>query len=156
MEYFQLNSYYRLLIHKIGDYYGLARQIDNSRKCIILYKTSNTREPWNKLQNMTKKVSIMQRKVQTLEPSQQSDPQIHSLQDREAIYEATRARIFAEEAQQRNNWLQTNETVNSNGLWTVQNYQNILFHHPNMYQMQMYYQDQENYPTGLQPWFNYF
>lgn len=142
------------MIHKIGDYYGLARQIDNDRKCIILYKTSNIREQWNKLQklqNMTRKVSIMQRKVQTLSTCQETNIQIHSLQDREAIYEATRARIFAEEAQQRDQTLVSHER-----LWTgmsVQNYQDILYY-PSMYQMQMYYQDQENY--GLQPWFNQF
>ena len=96
MEYFQLNSYYRLLIHKIGDYYGLARQNDSVRKCIILYKTSVTKEPINKLKDLTRKFSIMQRKVENTPVTSQNTTEIHSFKDREAIYEATRARIFSE------------------------------------------------------------
>ena len=84
------------MIHKIGDYYGLARQIDPVRKCIILYKTSVTKEPINKLKDFTRKISIMQRKVEKSPIKPQNNTEIHSFKDRQAIYEAARARIFSE------------------------------------------------------------
>ncbi len=104
LEYFQLNSYYRLLIHKIGDYYGLSRQIDNSRNCIILYKTNATvAVPRQKLQDMSRKFKIMKRLQEERKDFIKSDTKQEvkdSVEEREAIYKATRARIFSQDSVQ--------------------------------------------------------
>ena len=38
MDYHHMNSYLRLLIHKVAIYYKMGHEVDLPRKCISLYK----------------------------------------------------------------------------------------------------------------------
>ncbi|KAG0221955.1 cAMP-regulated phosphoprotein 21 [Mortierella sp. GBA43] len=45
MEFPWLNSYYRLMIHRTADYFGLGRQVDVSHKRIRVFKTEHSTIP---------------------------------------------------------------------------------------------------------------
>lgn len=43
IEYQHLNSYLRLLVHKVGHHYNLGHQWDAHRQCLVLYRLEGSR-----------------------------------------------------------------------------------------------------------------
>ncbi|KAJ3204936.1 cAMP-regulated phosphoprotein 21 [Clydaea vesicula] len=52
MEFPGMNSYQRLIIHRIAHLYGMAHVVDANRRAVIIYKTTETRVPSTLLRNI--------------------------------------------------------------------------------------------------------
>ncbi|KAI8900318.1 single-stranded nucleic acid binding R3H [Globomyces pollinis-pini] len=118
LEYEGLNSYQRLLIHRLAAAFALDHVVDSSRKAIILYKTptssliefklSDIQIPNSQLEDQrsikSSVVRIQSKPKQNntgrqtpLEPTVAPAP---SIKEREIMYQKARARIFDENENQ--------------------------------------------------------
>ncbi|KAJ1551261.1 cAMP-regulated phosphoprotein 21 [Nowakowskiella sp. JEL0078] len=118
LEYPMMNSYQRLIIHRVAQHYKLAHVVEAQRKAVIIYKAPDAEIPLQRLQDITipeqqsqlhekqyvPSVKIMQRRTkQHRQPNHQNNnngSQIKSktIEEREAAYQLARAQIFQEDS----------------------------------------------------------
>lgn len=41
-KFIPMNRYYRMFVHRIGEYFGLEHNLDQTKQCIVVNKTKNT------------------------------------------------------------------------------------------------------------------
>ncbi|KAJ3056633.1 hypothetical protein HK097_005557 [Rhizophlyctis rosea] len=123
LEYVNMNSYHRLMIHRTGQYFKLAHVADSQRRAITLYKTPESETPPLRLKDIpldevtlapgesvsgpSGAVKIMQRRDHhhhrshrhgSNDSGSDSSSKPKTIEEREAAYLAARARIFQEDA----------------------------------------------------------
>ncbi|CAG8541257.1 10788_t:CDS:2, partial [Diversispora eburnea] len=111
LEFPPMNSYQRLIVHRVAQYFKLSHVVDNSGKAVILYKSPETLIPTLRFSDLLeqeeekpeKSVKIMRRQqtnLQLLRSTGDSDSnsegerRILTIEEREAAYQKARARIF--------------------------------------------------------------
>ncbi|CAG8559444.1 12784_t:CDS:2, partial [Ambispora gerdemannii] len=112
LEFPQMNSYQRLIVHRVAQYFKLSHVVDSSGKAVVLYKSAETAIPILRFSDLEqeeekppeKSVKIMRR--QSNHPSirsvgdnsdsnSESERRTHlTIEEREAAYQKARARIF--------------------------------------------------------------
>ncbi|KAG0221426.1 R3H domain-containing protein 2 [Mortierella sp. GBA43] len=106
------NSYYRMVVHRVADYFKVTRHVGPQQK-IILYKTEHSAIPPLRFSDLVeeeeeqpvKSVTVLKRNpnrpasgVSTPDlPSSEPDRKTLSIKEREEAYQKARARIFHEE-----------------------------------------------------------
>ncbi|CAJ0634914.1 2187_t:CDS:2, partial [Entrophospora sp. SA101] len=135
LEFPPMNSYQRLIIHRVAQYFKLSHVVDASGKAVVLYKSPETQIPILRFSDLLeqddeekpeKSVKIMKRQ-QTYPLTQQqralmNDPdsiyegerKILSIEEREAAYLKARARIFKDVERQNNCILNDQQLEESN------------------------------------------
>ncbi|KAJ1547740.1 R3H domain-containing protein 1 [Nowakowskiella sp. JEL0078] len=119
LEYPMMNSYQRLIIHRVAQHYKLAHVVEAQRKAVIIYKAPDAEIPLQRLQDITlpeqqtqphekqylPSVKIMQRRTKQHRQSNHHQSnnnglqiQSKSIEEREAAYQLARAQIFQEDS----------------------------------------------------------
>ncbi|XP_073701619.1 R3H domain-containing protein 1-like isoform X6 [Garra rufa] len=106
-----MTSYHRMLLHRVAAYFGLDHNVDQSGKCVIVNKTSNTRIPDQKFSEHIKddktddfqKRYILKRDNSSIDKDDsgmrmklKDDRRSKSIEEREEEYQRARDRIFAD------------------------------------------------------------
>ncbi|CAJ0767294.1 11561_t:CDS:2 [Entrophospora sp. SA101] len=111
LEFPPMNSYQRLIIHRVAQYFKLSHVVDTSGKAVVLYKSIETQIPILRFSDLLeqeddekpeKSVKIMRRQQQrSINPNdpdnnncEAGERKILSIEEREAAYLKARARIF--------------------------------------------------------------
>ena len=42
-KFIPMNRYYRMFVHRIGEYFGLDHNLDQTKQCIVVNRTKNTK-----------------------------------------------------------------------------------------------------------------
>ncbi|KTG45480.1 hypothetical protein cypCar_00016108, partial [Cyprinus carpio] len=107
-----MTSYHRMLLHRVAAYFGLDHNVDQTGKCVIVNKTSNTRIPDQKFSEHIKDVKmddfqkryILKRDNSSVDKDDsvmrmklKEDRRSKSIEEREEEYQRARERIFADE-----------------------------------------------------------
>ncbi|KAG1653194.1 R3H domain-containing protein 2 [Nymphon striatum] len=108
LDFEEMDSYHRMLVHRVAAYFGMEHNIGSSGKSVVVNKTKNTRipEPFHtKIQRLHEpQKSILKRDSGSLDDKEyrSSDRNFadsrrsKSFEEREEQYKKTRARIFNE------------------------------------------------------------
>ncbi|KAF8946922.1 R3H domain-containing protein 1 [Haplosporangium gracile] len=111
LEFPTLNGYYRMMVHKVANYFKLTRIVDPSQK-IILFKTESSAIPPLRISDLAeeedeqpvKMMKLLKRnpgrsssKSATLDGSSEPERKPMSIKEREEAYAKARARIFQED-----------------------------------------------------------
>ncbi|XP_067265818.1 R3H domain-containing protein 1-like isoform X4 [Chanodichthys erythropterus] len=106
-----MTSYHRMLLHRVAAYFGLDHNVDQTGKCVIINKTSNTRIPDQKFSEHIKddktddfqKRYILKRDNSSVDKDDnmmrmklKDDRRSKSIEEREEEYQKVRERIFAD------------------------------------------------------------
>ncbi|XP_016403347.1 R3H domain-containing protein 1-like [Sinocyclocheilus rhinocerous] len=106
-----MTSYHRMLLHRVAAYFGLDHNVDQTGKCVIINKTSNTRIPDQKFSEHIKddktddfqKRCILKRDNSSVDKDDsvmrmklKEDRRSKSIEEREEEYQRARERIFAD------------------------------------------------------------
>ncbi|XP_077073280.1 R3H domain-containing protein 1-like isoform X10 [Siphateles boraxobius] len=106
-----MTSYHRMLLHRVSAYFGLDHNVDQTGKCVIINKTSNTRIPDQKFSEHIKddktddfqKRYILKRDNSSVDKDDnmmrmklKEDRRSKSIEEREEEYQKVRERIFAD------------------------------------------------------------
>ncbi|XP_066543000.1 R3H domain-containing protein 1-like isoform X4 [Hoplias malabaricus] len=106
-----MTSYHRMLLHRVAAYFGLDHNVDQTGKCVIINKTSNTRIPDQKFSEHIKddktddfqKRYILKRDNSSMDKDDnmmrmrlKEDRRSKSIEEREEEYQRARERIFAD------------------------------------------------------------
>ncbi|XP_050956434.1 R3H domain-containing protein 1 isoform X3 [Labeo rohita] len=106
-----MTSYHRMLLHRVAAYFGLDHNVDQSGKCVIVNKTSNTRIPDQKFSEHIRddktddfqKRYILKRDNSSIDKDDsvmrmklKEDRRSKSIEEREEEYQRARDRIFAD------------------------------------------------------------
>ncbi|XP_051761271.1 R3H domain-containing protein 1-like isoform X9 [Ctenopharyngodon idella] len=106
-----MTSYHRMLLHRVAAYFGLDHNVDQTGKCVIINKTSNTRIPDQKFSEHIKddktddfqKRYILKRDNSSVDKDDnmmrmklKDDRRSKSIEEREEEYQKARERIFAD------------------------------------------------------------
>uniref|UniRef100_A0A4W4H3B6 R3H domain containing 1 n=1 Tax=Electrophorus electricus TaxID=8005 RepID=A0A4W4H3B6_ELEEL len=106
-----MTSYHRMLLHRAAAYFGLDHNVDQTGKCVIINKTSNTRIPDQKFSEHIKddktddlqKRYILKRDNSSIDKDDnmmrmrlKEDRRSKSIEEREEEYQRARERIFAD------------------------------------------------------------
>ncbi|XP_036427113.1 R3H domain-containing protein 1-like isoform X8 [Colossoma macropomum] len=106
-----MTSYHRMLLHRVAAYFGLDHNVDQTGKCVIINKTSNTRIPDQKFSEHIKddktddfqKRYILKRDNSSIDKDDnmmrmrlKEDRRSKSIEEREEEYQRARERIFAD------------------------------------------------------------
>ncbi|XP_058248242.1 R3H domain-containing protein 1-like isoform X6 [Hemibagrus wyckioides] len=106
-----MTSYHRMLLHRVAAYFGLDHNVDQTGKCVIINKTSNTRIPDQKFSEHIKddktddfqKRYILKRDNSSMDKDDnlmrmrlKDDRRSKSIEEREEEYQRARERIFAD------------------------------------------------------------
>uniref|UniRef100_A0A8C2AA58 Uncharacterized protein n=1 Tax=Cyprinus carpio TaxID=7962 RepID=A0A8C2AA58_CYPCA len=106
-----MTSYHRMLLHRVAAYFGLDHNVDQTGKCVIVNKTSNTRIPDQKFSEHIKDVKmddfqkryILKRDNSSVDKDDsvmrmklKEDRRSKSIEEREEEYQRARERIFAD------------------------------------------------------------
>ncbi|XP_034160495.2 R3H domain-containing protein 1 isoform X6 [Pangasianodon hypophthalmus] len=106
-----MTSYHRMLLHRVAAYFGLDHNVDQTGKCVIINKTSNTRIPDQKFSEHIKddktddfqKRYILKRDNSSIDKDDnlmrmrlKDDRRSKSIEEREEEYQRARERIFAD------------------------------------------------------------
>uniref|UniRef100_A0A672PAG0 R3H domain containing 1 n=1 Tax=Sinocyclocheilus grahami TaxID=75366 RepID=A0A672PAG0_SINGR len=106
-----MTSYHRMLLHRVAAYFGLDHNVDQTGKCVIINKTSNTRIPDQKFSEHIKddktddfqKRCILKRDNSSVDDSNsvtrmklKEDRRSKSIEEREEEYQRARERIFTD------------------------------------------------------------
>ncbi|XP_022523640.1 R3H domain-containing protein 1 isoform X7 [Astyanax mexicanus] len=106
-----MTSYHRMLLHRVAAYFGLDHNVDQTGKCVIINKTSNTRIPDQKFSEHIKddktddfqKRYILKRDNSSIDKDDnmmrmrlKEDRRSKSIEEREEEYQRARDRIFAD------------------------------------------------------------
>ncbi|KAF9311167.1 R3H domain-containing protein 1 [Podila horticola] len=112
LDFPSLNSYYRMVIHRVANYFKLTRVVDPIHKTIIMYKTDQSAIPalrFSDLMEEEEEQVVKPMKVLKRTPnrpsagafapdgSAESDRRTVSIKEREEAYAKARARIFQED-----------------------------------------------------------
>ncbi|GJJ73011.1 hypothetical protein EMPS_05369 [Entomortierella parvispora] len=113
LEFPSLNSYYRMVIHRVANYFKITRLVDPQQKKIILFKTENSAIPALRFSDLVeeeeeqpvKPMKLLKRNPNRPAGGQngadgtpEPDRKTISIKEREEAYAKARARIFQEEA----------------------------------------------------------
>ncbi|KAF9898704.1 R3H domain-containing protein 1, partial [Lobosporangium transversale] len=113
LEFPSLNSYYRMVIHRVANYFKITRAVDPQNRKIILYKTEQSAIPPLRFSDLVeeeeeqpiKQMKLLKRNpnrpasgTPTPEASTEPDRKTISIKEREEAYARARARIFQEDA----------------------------------------------------------
>ncbi|KNC96694.1 uncharacterized protein SPPG_07906 [Spizellomyces punctatus DAOM BR117] len=127
LEFPQMNSYQRLIVHRVAQYFKLVHVADSARRAVVLYKNADSETPCLRLcdipldastasQSAVSSIRIMQRHSHhhnhshnraSRHSSTDSGSEgangpsgaFKSIEEREAAYQAARARIFQEDSE---------------------------------------------------------
>uniref|UniRef100_A0A671MP09 R3H domain-containing protein 1-like n=1 Tax=Sinocyclocheilus anshuiensis TaxID=1608454 RepID=A0A671MP09_9TELE len=106
-----MTSYHRMLLHRVAAYFGLDHNVDQTGKCVIINKTSNTRIPDQKFSEHIKddktddfqKRCILKRDNSSVDKDDsvtrmklKEDRRSKSIEEREEEYQRARERIFTD------------------------------------------------------------
>ncbi|KAF7709909.1 hypothetical protein HF521_016759 [Silurus meridionalis] len=106
-----MTSYHRMLLHRVAAYFGLDHNVDQTGKCVIINKTSNTRIPDQRFSEHIKddktddfqKRYILKRDNSSMDKDDnlmrmrlKDDRRSKSIEEREEEYQRARERIFAD------------------------------------------------------------
>ncbi|XP_067300752.1 R3H domain-containing protein 1-like isoform X2 [Pseudorasbora parva] len=106
-----MTSYHRMLLHRVAAYFGLDHNVDQTGKCVVINKTSNTRIPDQKFSEHIKddktddfqKRYILKRDNSSVDKDDnmmrmklKEDRRSKSIEEREEEYQKVRERIFAD------------------------------------------------------------
>ncbi|XP_051998496.1 R3H domain-containing protein 1-like isoform X3 [Xyrauchen texanus] len=125
-----MTSYHRMLLHRVAAYFGLDHNIDQTGKCVVINKTSNTRIPDQKFSEHIKddktdefqKRYILKRDNSSTDKDDsimrmklKEDRRSRSIEEREEEYQRARERIFADglDAFQLDTGIQEDEVCNN-------------------------------------------
>ncbi|KAG0205437.1 R3H domain-containing protein 1 [Mortierella sp. GBA30] len=112
LEFPSMNSYYRMVIHRVANYFKITRMVDPMQKTIVLYKTEQSAIPALRFSDLVeeeeeqpvKPMKLLKRNpgrpssgVSTPDGSSESDRRPLSIKEREEAYAKARARIFQED-----------------------------------------------------------
>ncbi|KAG0368569.1 hypothetical protein BGZ54_001650 [Gamsiella multidivaricata] len=112
LEFPSLNSYYRMVIHRVANYFKITRVVDPQQK-IILFKTEQSAIPALRFPDLVeeeeeqpvKPMKVLKRNpnrsssgVSTPDGTSEPDRKTISMEEREKAYAEARKRIFQEEA----------------------------------------------------------
>ncbi|KAG0024925.1 R3H domain-containing protein 1 [Podila clonocystis] len=112
LDFPSLNSYYRMVIHRVANYFKLTRVVDPIHKTIIMYKTDESAIPALRFSDLmeeeeeqvVKPMKVLKRTpnrasagAATLDGSAENDRRTVSIKEREEAYAKARARIFQED-----------------------------------------------------------
>ncbi|KAG0086480.1 R3H domain-containing protein 1 [Podila epicladia] len=112
LDFPSLNSYYRMVIHRVANYFKLTRVVDPVHKTIIMYKTDESAIPALRFSDLmeeeeeqiVKPMKVLKRTPNrpsagavTPDGSVESDRRTISIKEREEAYAKARARIFQED-----------------------------------------------------------
>ncbi|KAF9428746.1 R3H domain-containing protein 1, partial [Podila epigama] len=112
LDFPSLNSYYRMVIHRVANYFKLTRVVDPLHKTIIMYKTDQSAIPALRFSDLmeeeeeqTIKPMKLLKRAPTNPPagasptdsSSEPDRRTISIKEREEAYARARARIFQED-----------------------------------------------------------
>ncbi|KAF9217341.1 R3H domain-containing protein 1 [Podila verticillata] len=113
LDFPSLNSYYRMVIHRVANYFKLTRVVDPIHKTIIMYKTDQSAIPALRFSDLMEEeeeqvvrpMKVLKRTPNrpsagafTADGSAESDRRTVSIKEREEAYAKARARIFQEDA----------------------------------------------------------
>ncbi|KAG0008804.1 hypothetical protein BGZ80_003038, partial [Entomortierella chlamydospora] len=109
LEFPSLNSYYRMVIHRVANYFKITRVVDPQQKKIILFKTEQSAIPALRFSHLVeeeeeqpvKQMKLLKRNpnrpandASAPEGSSEPDRKTISIKEREEAYAKARARIF--------------------------------------------------------------
>ncbi|KAG0022104.1 R3H domain-containing protein 2 [Podila clonocystis] len=112
LDFPSLNSYYRMVIHRVANYFKLTRVVDPIHKTIIMYKTDQSAIPALRFSDLmeeeeeqvVKPMKVLKRTPNrpsagsaTPDGSAENDRRTVSIKEREEAYARARARIFQED-----------------------------------------------------------
>lgn len=107
-----MNSYQRLVVHKVAGYFKLSHVVDSAKKAVIIYRSADSEIPLLRFADLVEddseerpssNIKIMRRNTKSLSSRTHSpsnvdtDRKMLSLEEREARYQEARARIFNDE-----------------------------------------------------------
>ncbi|KAF9163221.1 R3H domain-containing protein 1 [Mortierella sp. AD010] len=113
LEFPSLNSYYRMVIHRVANYFKITRVVDPQQKKIVLFKTEQSAIPALRFSHLVeeeeeqpvKQMKLLKRNpnrsandASTPEGSSEPDRKTISIKEREEAYAKARARIFNDDA----------------------------------------------------------
>ncbi|CAG8573128.1 1769_t:CDS:2, partial [Scutellospora calospora] len=113
LEFPPMNSYQRLIVHRVAQYFKLSHVVDSSGKAVVLYKSPDTQIPILRFSDLLeqeeekpeKSVKIMRRQqfnsqsqlrssTGDSDSNSEGERKILTIEEREAAYQKARARIF--------------------------------------------------------------
>ncbi|CAB4379057.1 unnamed protein product [Rhizophagus irregularis] len=112
LEFPPMNSYQRLIVHRVAQYFKLSHVVDTSGKAVVLYKSAETQIPILRFSDLLEQEEEKPEKSVKIMRRQQTHPQgqlrstgdsdsnsegerkILTIEEREAAYQKARARIF--------------------------------------------------------------
>ncbi|CAG8450738.1 5772_t:CDS:2 [Funneliformis caledonium] len=111
LEFPPMNSYQRLIVHRVAQYFKLSHVVDTSGKAVVLYKSAETQIPILRFSDLLEQEEEKPEKSVKIMRRQQSHPQgqlrsgdsdsnsegerkLLTIEEREAAYQKARARIF--------------------------------------------------------------
>ncbi|KAF9292090.1 R3H domain-containing protein 1 [Mortierella alpina] len=112
LEFPSMNSYYRMVIHRVANYFKITRMVDPMQKTIVLYKTEQSAIPALRFSDLVeeeeeqpvKPMKLLKRNPDRLfngssasDGSAEPDRKPLSIKEREEAYAKARARIFQED-----------------------------------------------------------
>ncbi|KAF9960766.1 R3H domain-containing protein 1 [Mortierella alpina] len=112
LEFPSMNSYYRMVIHRVANYFKITRMVDPMQKTIVLYKTEQSAIPALRFSDLVeeeeeqpvKHMKLLKRNPDRLfngsstsDGSAEPDRKPLSIKEREEAYAKARARIFQED-----------------------------------------------------------
>ncbi|KAF9572253.1 R3H domain-containing protein 1 [Mortierella alpina] len=112
LEFPSMNSYYRMVIHRVANYFKITRMVDPMQKTIVLYKTDQSAIPALRFSDLVeeeeeqpvKHMKLLKRNPDRLfngssnsDGSAEPDRKPLSIKEREEAYAKARARIFQED-----------------------------------------------------------
>ncbi|CAG8536353.1 8836_t:CDS:2 [Cetraspora pellucida] len=133
LEFPPMNSYQRLIVHRVAQYFKLSHVVDSSGKAVVLYKSSDTQIPILRFSDLLeqeeekpeKSVKIMRRQqinaqsqlrsTGDSDSNSEGERKILTIEEREAAYQKARARIFKdlEQKNEENEQDENEESVSS-------------------------------------------
>ncbi|CAG8784505.1 9737_t:CDS:2, partial [Dentiscutata erythropus] len=133
LEFPPMNSYQRLIVHRVAQYFKLSHVVDSSGKAVVLYKSSETQIPILRFSDLLeqeeekpeKSVKIMRRQqinaqsqlrsTGDSDSNSEGERKILTIEEREAAYQKARARIFKdlEQKNEENEQDETEESISS-------------------------------------------
>ncbi|XP_051879696.1 LOW QUALITY PROTEIN: cAMP-regulated phosphoprotein 21 [Pristis pectinata] len=116
-----MSSYHRMLVHRVAAYFGMDHNVDQTGKCVIINKTSNTRIPEQRFcehikdekNDDSQKRFILKRDNSSMDKDDnqemfilqqnrihpfRDDRRSKSIEEREEEYQRVRERIFAQDS----------------------------------------------------------
>ncbi|KAL1917442.1 uncharacterized protein VTP21DRAFT_3835 [Calcarisporiella thermophila] len=115
LDFPQMNSYHRLIVHRAAAYFKLSHVVDGTKKAVVLYKNENTEIPFLRFTDLMEQEDVRQEKSfkimrrhptthsatstqlassDNTENYSEAEKKHMTIEEREAAYAKARARIF--------------------------------------------------------------